>query len=76
MLYHSEDRSAGFGGITRLGFSRTSRICQAGHRDLSEADTHRDISECGMDGDLQSTPGFGEMRGCGRTSESMARYWP
>lgn len=30
MLYHSEVRSTGFGGITRLGFSRTSRIC--GHQ--------------------------------------------
>lgn len=43
MLYHSEERSAGFGGITRLGFSRTSRICQGGHRDLGEAHAHRDI---------------------------------
>lgn len=30
MLYHSDERSAGFGGITRLGFSRTSRICKEG----------------------------------------------
>lgn len=43
MLYHSEERSAGFGGITRLGFSRTSRICQGGHRDLAEVPAHRDI---------------------------------
>lgn len=27
MLYHSAVRSAGLGGMTRLGFSRTSRTC-------------------------------------------------
>lgn len=30
MLYHSAARSAGLGGMTRLGFSRTSRTCLAG----------------------------------------------
>lgn len=27
MLYHSAVRSVGLGGMTRLGFSRTSRTC-------------------------------------------------
>lgn len=27
MLYHSAVRSAGLGGMTKLGFSRTSRTC-------------------------------------------------
>lgn len=30
MLYHSAVRSAGLGGMTRLGFSRTSRTCLVG----------------------------------------------
>lgn len=42
MLYHSDVRSAGFGGITRLGFSRTSRTCQGdGRPQCSEAWRHQ-----------------------------------
>ena len=32
MLYHSAARSTGLGGMTRLGFSRTSRTCLVGEQ--------------------------------------------
>lgn len=49
MLYHSDVRSTGFGGITRLGFSRTSRICRGGDGKphCSEAQAHGDTEDVG-----------------------------
>lgn len=51
MLYHSDVRSTGFGGITRLGFSRTSRICRGGDGKphCSEAQAHGDTEDVGWD---------------------------
>lgn len=60
MLYHSDVRSTGFGGITRLGFSRTSRICQGGdgRPHCSEAWTHGDAEDVGWDGRPPVHPGL------------------
>lgn len=53
MLYHSEERSAGFGGITRLGFSRTSRICEEGTETSVKHVLTGTCESVAWDGDLQ-----------------------